>query len=188
MLFQLLLMNVLDLILVIPLLFALYRGFTKGLVYMLASLLALILGILGAMRFRDAAGQLLSRLFEIQPQYLNLIAFATTFVAIVLVVHLIGFLVDKLLKAIALSFINRLAGMVFGLLVTAFVVSIILQPVNAVNQQRQFISREKMEGSLLYRPLTAFAPAVFPYLKRDEFRKFLPGKADPEPAENGDEV
>jgi len=171
-------MNVIDLILVIPLLFALYRGFTKGLVYMVASLVALVLGILGAMKFREQMAGLLDRIFEVQPQYLNLLGFAVTFVIIVLLVHLTAFLADKLIKAVALNFINRLAGMVFGVAISAFIISIILQPVQAANEQRQFISSEKIEGSLLYKPLAAFAPTVFPYLKRDEFRKFIPGKND----------
>jgi len=181
-------MNVIDLILVIPLLFALYRGFTKGLVYMVASLVALVLGILGAMKFKEIVAGMLDNLFEIQPQYLNLLGFAVSFVIIVLLVHLLAFLLDKLIKAVALNFVNRLAGMVFGLAVTAFVVSIILQPVNAANEQREFISREKIEGSLLYRPLTAFAPAVFPYLKRDEFRKFIPSKEKDDTGEENTEV
>jgi len=181
-------MNVLDLILVIPLLFALYRGFTKGLVYMVASILALLLGILGAMKFRDFTAQFLDRLFEIQPQYLNLLGFAVTFILIVLVVHLVAFVADRLLKAVALNFVNRLAGMVFGIAITAFVLSIILQPVNAVNQQRGFIAEEKIEGSLLYKPLSAFAPAVFPYLKREEFKRLIPEKETDSEAERASEV
>ncbi len=45
-------MNILDIIFLVPLLFALYRGFKKGLIHMIASLLALILGIVGAMKLR----------------------------------------------------------------------------------------------------------------------------------------
>ena len=42
-------MNILDIIFAIPLLWALYRGFRKGLIYMIASLTALLLGVLGGM-------------------------------------------------------------------------------------------------------------------------------------------
>ncbi len=169
-------MNILDIILAIPLLWALYRGFRKGLIYMIASLTALVLGILGAMRFHEMTGSMLQKWFEISPDHINLVAFAVTFILIVIVVHVAAFLVDRLVKAIALSLINRTAGMLFGLLVTAFVVSIILMPVDAANQRRQFISEKTIEGSLLYRPLTKFAPAVLPYLKSDDFRKYLPGR------------
>ncbi len=169
-------MNILDIILAIPLLWALYRGFRKGLVYMIASLTALILGILGAMRFHEPMGNLLNRWFEINPEHQNLISFAVTFVLIVIVVHVAAFLVDKLIKAVALNFINRLAGMVFGVLVYAFIISIILMPLSAANSKKAFIGEETIEGSLLFEPMTKFAPFVFPYLKRAEFREWLPGK------------
>lgn len=175
-------MNILDIILAIPLLWALYRGFRKGLIYMVASLAALVLGILGAMRFHAAMAQLLNNWFDINPEHLNLVAFAVTFIGIVLVVHLAAFLADKLIKAVALSLVNRAAGMVFGLVVTGFVISIILMPIDAANRNKQFINPDTLEGSLLYRPLTNFAPAVFPYLNREEFRKYFPREKD------GDEV
>lgn len=173
-------MNILDIILAIPLLWALYRGFRKGLIYMAASLTALLLGILGAVRFHESMGKLLENLFTIQPEHLNLVSFAVTFIIIVILVHLAAFLVDKLIKAIALNLVNRAAGMLFGLLVSSFVVSIILMPVDAANQRKEFISKDTVEGSLLYKPLKNFAPTIFPYLKREEFRKYLPLKREDE--------
>ena len=71
---------------------------------------------------------------------------------------------------------SRLLGMGFGLLVTAFVISMILWPVNQVNTEKQIIKPERIEGSLLYKPLSDFAPAVFPYLKKQEWKEFIPRK------------
>ena len=169
-------MNVLDIIFLVPLLFALYRGFKKGLIHMIASLLALVLGILGALKLRPVFAALLDSVFSAAPEHINVIAFAVAFVVIVLVVHLAAFLVEKLIKAVALNFVNRLLGMGFGLLVTAFVISVILWPVNQVNEDRQIIKPERIEGSLLYKPLSAFAPAVFPILKKQEWKEYVPKK------------
>lgn len=172
-------MNVLDIILIIPLLFAIYRGFRKGLVYMAASLLALILGIIGAIKFRSAVGILLDSWFTISPDHLNVIAFAVTFLLIVLIVHSAAFLVDKLIKAVALNFVNRMLGVVFGLIVTSFILSMLLWPLNTVNEQREIIKKDHIEGSLLWKPLSAIAPTLFPYLKRDEFNGWIPERRNP---------
>mgnify|MGYP006295468701 CR=1 FL=1 len=180
-------MNILDIIIAIPLLWALYRGFRKGLVYMIASVLALLFGILGAVRFHELTAGLLDSWFEVNPDHLKLLSFAVTFVAIVLIIHLSAFLVDKLIKAVALNFLNRLAGMAFGLFVTGFVISIILLPVQAANEQKQFISQEKIDQSLLYTPLLKFAPMVFPYLKKEEFREWLPLDRDNDTPDPGEE-
>jgi membrane protein required for colicin V production len=173
-------MNILDIILAIPLLWALYRGFRKGLVYMVASLTALLLGVLGAIRFHEQTGEILNSWFKINPEHLNLVAFAVSFIIIVLIVHTAAFMVDRLIKAVALGFVNRAAGMVFGLFVSAFVVSIVLMPLDAANSRKEFISPDTVEGSLLYQPLTKLAPTVLPYLKREEFRNLLPGKDEEE--------
>jgi membrane protein required for colicin V production len=169
-------MNYLDIVFLVPLLFALYRGFKKGIIHMVASIAALILGIIGAIKLRPLFASMLDSLFNISADYLNVIAFSVAFVVIVLVVHLVAFMVEKLVKAVALNIVNRLLGMGFGLLVTAFVISIILWPVNQVNAEKQFIKPERIENSLLYKPLSAFAPAVFPYLKKQDWKEFIPGE------------
>ena len=171
-------MNILDIIFLVPLLFALYRGFKKGMIHMIASLAALVLGIVGAMKLRPLFASLLDSVFTIDPEHMNVIAFAVAFVTIVLVVHLLAFFAEKLIKAVALNFVNRLLGMVFGLLVTAFVISMILWPVNQVNAERQIIKPKHIEGSLLYKPLSAFAPAIFPYLKKQDWKEYVPGKKE----------
>jgi membrane protein required for colicin V production len=165
-------MNFLDILFLIPLLFALYRGFRKGIIHMVASLGALLLGIFGAIKFRPVFASLLDAIFNISPDYINVIAFSVAFVTIVILVHLIAYLV------VALNLVNRLLGMGFGLLVTAFVISMILWPVNQINAQKQIIKPERIEGSLLYKPLSAFAPAVFPYLKKQEWKEFVPRKKE----------
>ncbi len=57
-------MNYLDIIFLVPLLFALYRGFKKGMIHMVASLAALVLGIFGAIKLRPMFASLLDSIFE----------------------------------------------------------------------------------------------------------------------------
>lgn len=178
-------MNLLDIIFLVPLLFALYRGYRKGLIHMVASLAALVLGIVAAMRLRSLTAALLDSIFNINPDHMNVIAFSVTFVVVVMLVHLVAFLLDKLVKAVALSFVNRLLGMLVGFLVTAFVLSMILWPLNQINREREIIKKEHIEGSLLYRPLSGFAPTVFPYLKKEDWKQYVPRKKD---AEENEEI
>ena len=44
-------MNYIDIILAIPLVWAVYRGFTKGFIIEIASLIAMVLGVYGAIHF-----------------------------------------------------------------------------------------------------------------------------------------
>ena len=145
---------------------------------MAASLAALVLGILLAIKLRPLFATILNSVFTISPENMNVIAFAVAFITIVIIVHLLAYAAERLIKAVALNFVNRLLGMGFGLVVTAFVISMVLWPINKVNEEKQIIKPERIEGSLLYKPLSAFAPAVFPYLKREDWKEFIPRKKE----------
>ena len=164
-------MNYIDLIIAIPLVWGIFVGFKNGLIIEVASLAALLLGIFGAIHFSDLTANFLVTSLNVTTQYINLIAFAVTFVGIVIVVHLLAKMIDKLVKAVALGFVNRLLGMVFGLIKYAFIISVILVIINAINRNLNFLSDEKTESSLLYKPLSNFAPAIFPYLDFEKIRK-----------------
>lgn len=145
---------------------------------MISSLAALVLGIFGAIKLRPVFASALDSVFSISPEYVNVIAFATAFVSIVIIVHLVAFLVDKLVNAVALSLVNRVLGMAFGLLVTAFVLSMILWPINEVNKEKQIIKPERIEGSLLYKPLSGFAPGIFSIFNMGEWKEYVPKKKE----------
>ncbi len=119
-------MNYLDLIIAIPLAWGAYKGFRKGLIVSVASLLALLLGIYGALEFSDYARALLTENTEMQANYVPITAFVLTFIAIVIAVHFIAKLIDKFIDAIALSWLNAIAGMAFGILKFAFILSILI--------------------------------------------------------------
>ena len=166
--------NYFDFIIAIFLLWSAYRGFIKGFLIMAASLAALVFGVWGAIRFSHLTAALLLSTFKLQTPYLGLISFALTFVIIVILVHLLSRALDKLVKAVALGFLNRLAGIFFGVLKTAFLISIFLVIINGINNRLPFIPDEHKENSLLYQPLSRLAPAIFPFLNFEEIRDRIP--------------
>lgn len=164
-------MNTIDLVFAILLLWAAYRGYTKGFIVQLATLAALLLGILGAVMFSDFTSSLIIKKFEVSGQYLPIISFALTFIAIVIAVHILAKALNKLIDAIALGIINRLLGVLFSVLKIAFIVSIILVLINKADNKYNFIPDETKENSLLYKPLSNFAPMIFPYLNFDKIKE-----------------
>ncbi len=160
-------MNILDIVLGIFLVWGLIKGFRNGLVIELAALAALVLGLYGALRFSYYTSDLLTRHFELQGNALYITSFIITFIVIVIAVHLLARLLDKLVKAVALGFFNRFLGMLFGLLKVAFVLSILLVPVNALNRNAHFIPDETIRSSALWQPLSRFAPDLFSFFHFD---------------------
>ncbi len=157
-------MNYIDIILALLLVLAAFNGFRKGLIVELASLAALVLGIWGAIEFSDITSEFLVENFNITTKYLHIISFVLTFVVIVILVHIVGSVVNKLVETVMLGFINKLAGMAFGILRAALILSIILVVFDKIDEDVEIISREAKEESRLYAPIRNFAPSVFPFI------------------------
>ena len=162
-------MNYIDIIIIVILALAMIRGFINGFVKELASLAALILGIWGAIKFSSFTAAKLYDMFDMTGKYVGIIAFIITFLIIVVVIHFIGLLVDKLMEAVALGFINKLLGIAFGLLKSVLIMSVIFMVLNAIDQHRPFLPKERIEKSMLYNPISDIAPAIFPIIGEADF-------------------
>ena len=89
-------MNLLDIILILPIILFAYNGYKKGFIIELSSLVALVLGIYLAINFSDFAADFLSNNFSISDQYLLIIAFIVTFAVVVIGVIFVGKILTKL--------------------------------------------------------------------------------------------
>ena len=161
-------MNYLDIILTIPLLWGLYKGIIKGVVKELAALIAVIAGIYGAVHFADNVHPYLKEQFAAESSFLPIISFAITFIVIVMAVKLIGFIVDKIINAVALGIISRLLGGIFGVLKTAFIISALLLIINTFDYYLKLIPIEQKKQSVLYKPISNMIPSIMPNLKDGE--------------------
>lgn len=158
-------MNYFDIIFVIPLLLGAYKGFTKGFVLEIAAFLALGLGVWGGLKFSYLSAEYLSKLFNISEKLMPLISFSVVFIIIVIAVFLLAKVLQSVLKKAALGLVNRLLGLVFGILKFAFILSVILNLVNVFNKEVEFITPEKKEASLLYSPIEKLSQLLIPGIK-----------------------
>ena len=155
-------MNSLDYILLIPLLYGLYRGFTKGLIIELASLLALTLGIYGALHFSSFTFEFLSDYVEIKTVYLQLASYGLTFLIIVMVISLTGKALTMLIKLVALGFINRMMGAIFGSIKVLLILSVFILFFDRFNKQFGMVKDEVLNASLFYKPIRIQAEQFYP--------------------------
>lgn len=171
-------MNYFDYILLLPVLYGLYRGFSKGFVLELASLLALVMGIYGAMHFSSFTFTYLSEFVELEARYLQLVSYGITFLVIVIAITLSAKILTLLIKMVALGFINRLMGAIFGALKAFLILSVLLLFFDAINHQFRLVKKTVLDDSLLYHPIRKNAEAIYPdileeYEKQKEDIKVL---------------
>lgn len=161
-------MNIVDLILCIFLLLGLVRGLFKGFFVELAGLIALIAGIYAAIHFSYIAFDFWEIFFSWEEKYLSILAFASTFFIVALLISLAGKLLTKMVNLLALGLVNRILGGVFGTLKMAFLASLFFMFL--ANFQLFRVDDETRETSLLYEPVSALAPLVLPAIL-DEVRE-----------------
>lgn len=170
-------MSVIDIILGALLVFGLVRGFMKGLFVEVASLVALVAGVYGAIHFSHYVGEKLSDNVTWDEKYVNVAAFAITFFVIILLVSLAGKAFTKLADFAALGILNKLLGAAFGVLKIGFIISVLLIIFSHTNNTIEFVSSEKLNQSVLYKPVKRIATVVFPNIikQEEELREDLIG-------------
>lgn len=171
-------MSIIDIVLAALLLFGFIRGLFKGLFVEIASLVALVLGVYGAIHFSYFAADLLESKVEWDEKTINVVAFAITFVIIVLAISLAGKALTKLADFAALGLLNKLLGGVFGTLKVGLTLSILLIMFNKLNNTLPFMERENLEKSALYEPVKSLAPMIFPNLIKSEEERQAEGEED----------
>lgn len=171
-------MSIIDIILAALLLFGFIRGIFKGLFVEIASLVALVLGVYGAIHFSYFAADFLESKVDWNEKTINIIAFAITFVIIVLVISLAGKALTKLADFAALGLLNKLLGGVFGALKVGLILSILLIMFNKLNNTLPFMEKEDLEKSILYESVKSLAPMIFPNLIKSEEEQQAEGEED----------
>lgn len=160
-------MNTVDIVLALILLYGLVRGFFRGLLAEIASLVGIVAGIYGAIHFSHILSDFFSENMNWNSEYVNLIAFATTFILIVFLISLAGKILTKMAGFAALGLVNKLLGAAFGLMKMAFVASVVIMFFGATNEEIDLVSEESLEESKLYTPVKIIAPAVLPSILRE---------------------
>jgi membrane protein required for colicin V production len=161
-------MNLLDIIIIIPVLWGMYKGYRKGLIIELASLAALLGGIYAAIHFSDNFTTFLKSFLDLEDKYINIIAFALTFFVVVIIVMFVAKILDKIISAVMLGFVNRIIGTAFGVVKAVILLSFLILLIEIIDDNQKLITAEKKDNSLLYRPVASVAPVIISFVKDKE--------------------
>ena len=164
-------MNIFDIIIAALLLFAFVRGIMKGLFAEIASLVAIVAGVYTAIHYAHHLEFYLvnSSAINWSDETNRIVAFAVTFLVVVILIIVIGKILTKIADITALGMLNKILGGLFGALKIALILSVIFTFFGRVNNTIPFIKQETLDESLLYSPVKQIAPTLFPsIIKKDK--------------------
>jgi len=164
----------LDAIIGIALALALFRGFQKGFIVKIASLIALIAGTFAGFHGSEGLALWLSQEVDWSDTSVQLTAFILTFILVVIGVHFLAKVIEKMVDLTALGVVNKLAGMALGAAQMILLLSTLTFALDGVFGPRSWLPENTADESLLYPHVETAIEWIIPEMNRstpwDEIR------------------
>jgi membrane protein required for colicin V production len=162
-------MKVIDIIIVVPVIWGLYKGFTKGLITEVAQVAALVLGVLLGTKLSYLLSDVLVNNAGLSEKYVPLVSFVIIFIAVLVGVFMLAKALTGMTKKIALGWLNTIGGAAFGGLKFLLVIGIVLQLIVSNDSKGRLISENTRNQSILLQPTLSTTQFFSPYLKKALF-------------------
>ena len=158
-------MNILDIILLVCFVPAIFQGIRKGFIAQAVSIISILLGIWASAQFADVVSGWIAQYITASEQALRLVAFALILVLVFLVLAALGKMLEGVIRLVMLGWLNKLLGVIFALLKTGLIVGLAIMVFDSLNDNLKIVEDAVLNESILYPPLKKTAFEVFPYLK-----------------------
>ena len=143
---------VIDLFFLILLAIGVLKGMSRGFIVGIFSFVAIIIGLVAAMKFSYIVADKLQHSFNTGKQWLPLLSFLIVLICVMLVVRLIARLIQRSMKMVSLGCLDKLAGIFLFAVLYISIYSVILFYLTKMN----FISLSTISASYTYNIVEPF--------------------------------
>jgi membrane protein required for colicin V production len=144
---------------------AIVKGYQKGLILAIFSVVAFIVGLAAALKLSTVVAGYLKDSVNVSAKWLPFIAFALVFFAVVLLVRLGGKLVEKTFQAVMLGWVNRIGGILLYAALYLFILSVFV----FYAEKLHLIQPATIQASATYTFIQPWGPVII-----DNFGKVIP--------------
>jgi len=145
---------VIDIILLVLVAMACFKGYSRGLIVAIFSFLAIIIGLAAAMKFSVVVAGWLQNSTHINKQWLPFLSFMIVIIGVVILVRWVAGLLQKSVEYVMMGWLNRLGGIIFYVVLYITVYSIVLFYAAQIN----IIKPETILASKTYTIIEPFGP------------------------------
>lgn len=147
---------ILDILFIILLAFAVFKGFQRGLIVGIFSFVAVIVGLAAAIKLSAVVADYLGETTNVSKQWLPALSFLIVFIVVVLLIRLGANLLQKSVEAVMMGWANRLGGIVLYVAIYTIVYSILL----FYATQLKLLSPETADKSVVYGVIAPWGPGI----------------------------
>ena len=170
-------MNTLDIVILAVVALLTLFGLKKGFIISLATLAGLLLGIYLAIHFSHYAAGVIEQNFHPSSFWLPALAYAATFLVVLLGVYFIGKMVEKLVEATGMGILNHIGGALLGFAKGVLIMSAIIYLIALADPKETMISQPVKQKSMFYRPVAAVVPLLLKWTGKNLKISYSPHKA-----------
>jgi membrane protein required for colicin V production len=172
-----------DLLFAVIIVFALLRGYQRGLIVGLFSLVAVIIGLAAAMKLSTVVAGYIGSAVKISEEWLPVISFAVVFLIVILLIRLGARAIEKTVEIAMLGWVNKIGGIILFAVIYLVVFSVLL----FYAEQMQLIQPDTISKSVTYSFIQPWGPkaingfaAIIPIFKNmfADLEQFFDGVAD----------
>jgi membrane protein required for colicin V production len=176
----------LDLVLVVLLILAIIKGYQRGLIVGVFSLVAIIIGLAAAIKLSAIVAGYIGKAIKISDTWLPIISFTVVFIIVVLLVRLGANMLQKTVEVALLGWVNRLGGILLYIAIYLIVYSVIL----FYAEQVKLVKPDTIHNSVTYTFIQPWGPkvingfaSIIPVFKNmfTELQSFFEGVAEKMP-------
>lgn len=154
-------MNYIDFIIVLVVLVGALYGLIKGVFRQLGSLGGFVVGILVSRLLGGSFASLLQQMFDLPAGVSRIVAYSLLFLLVYLVCLQLMRLIHHLSHQVALGWLDRLGGALFGAFKYLVILSILLNLVHIVDSKVKLLSAREVSTAHFYGYTLRIAPALF---------------------------
>jgi len=160
-------MEILDIILFLPLLYGAWKGFQKGFIMELFTILALVVGLYAAFNFSDKFSKHMRFGLETH-SYMPAISFITLFLLVGAMVYFGGKALEQVLKIAQLSAFNKIIGASLGVLKWLYITACVVVFLVSFDKDEKMIKKSTKENSFMYALNTGVLKYSLPGVKHTD--------------------
>lgn len=138
------------------LILAIIKGYQKGLILAVFSIIAFIVGLAAALKLSTVVAAYLKDSISVSAKWLPFIAFALVFLVVVLLVRLGARLVEKSFQAIMLGWANRIGGILLYAVLYLIILSIFI----FYAEKLQLLQPATIQSSATYKFIQPWGPKI----------------------------
>jgi membrane protein required for colicin V production len=154
-----------DFIFAVLMVIACIKGYQRGLILAVFSIVAFIIGLAAALKLSTLVADWMKDSISVSAKWLPFISFVVVFFAVVLLVRWGGKLIEKSLQVVMLGWLNRIGGIVFYAALYIIIFSVFL----FYAEKLQLVKPSVIESSVTYSFVHPWGPKVI-----DGFGSIIP--------------